>query len=104
MDCHEPSVLIMIDQNNETATISTNSHNNKSWLGVVVAIMRLSLVANNYHNDKYRIMRLPRLFQSLVMTMWVYCHCERSEVIHKPLITNIKTEKKKKLLSTNKQK
>ena len=32
---------------------------------------------------------------TLAMTMWVYCHCERSEAIHKPQKVNTKNKKEK---------
>ena len=76
------------------------------WLSVVVAITRLPRLFQSLAMTmclwlpQYPIPRLPRLFQSLAMTVCGYCHCEEwnDEAIHKPLIVNTKIEKKKKSL------
>ena len=60
--------------------VASNSRNDEP------KITRLPRVASNSRNDKPRIMRLLLLLRSLAMTMWVYCHCEQSEAIHKPPI------------------
>ena len=100
------------------ATSSTKSYNDKCGLGVVVAILRLlrlfqslammlwgavlamivlfSSLRTKWSNPQTTILLFINRKIKEFTTLYRLRHCEQSEAIHKPLITNTKTEKKKK--------
>ena len=85
-----------------------NSHNDKSRINEIATNLRFSQwrVKNNEiatafakpRNDRPRINKIATGLRPSQWRVCVYCHCERSEAIHKKKKVNIKIEKEKKLL------
>ena len=74
----------------EIATGFSSPRNDDDWLSTTVSHTEIATnCKSNSRNDE----------PIITMTVWGYCHCEQSEAIHKPLVANIRIEKKKNYMN-----